>query len=958
MTLRWYIILLFSALFPCGLSGQPFHISQITTREGLPSNTVYDFAQDELGYLWMGTGNGVCRFDGKFFRHFSIEDGLPNNVAPQVTFDPRGRLWINSMANIPAYIFRDSVFKPHLPELLYRDIVQSTTQKRLFFYIKNVRLTELQVSVDTLKDFFGNLNYPYGQPHFYDQQYYLPWKCDTFLLLQAGKFEKYPLQCKTPTKWKFEKCVQQEETFICLSENTTPRLWRIDLKKRESAPIQAKWLKNLSSDRINHFFLDRQQRLWLGTSKGLFLIEKPIEASSKSHSFLTGIFVNRIFQDKNDNIWVGTEGEGIFRLTSPAVESLQPEIDGQPLTIHTARIDSEGNIYLGSGNGHLLIYAPDQTLLASCKLGNERIMDLLVLPKKLWVATSSHILEVSKKGEVRSKIKANPPVKSINQSNDTLYIFSRSAHKLYEQKLEKMTDLGHRAYANTFLNDSTILLGTTGGLFQLDLLHDTVSPFLPQQISIDTRSVKWGRDGNCWIATTGKGIFCVKNGKVIRQITKKDGLPSNICKDVLPLGDTLWIATNSGLARHLLSQRQTEVFGAAEGMPDVEVSKILKRNGNLLALSSKYLYFFPTDLSLKKEVPNLHFTRIRVNGTSIPLDKNLELPPSAKDLNLSFNGIALRKREELLFSYRMEGLEENWLATRSLSVNYPGIRSGNYRFLLRAKTPHGPWTAPLELSINIAPPFWQRSWFVIAATLLGLFIAWLIYLLIWNILHRRHEEKQRLLKYQLTALRTRMNPHFLFNAFSSIQEFINRNDPLSANYYLSQFSSLIRSILQQSTEESITLENEIEQLKLYLELEKMRIGESFEYQIRTDKNLDTSWIRIPNMIIQPFIENALIHGLFHKDGLKRLDVFFSRAAPQELLCTITDNGIGREEARRIQQERRPYKKKKSMGISTARQRLQLLKDHHHPGVGLEVIDLKDQENGQPLGTRVRLTIPF
>ena len=198
-----------------------------------------------------------------------------------------------------------------------------------------------------------------------------------------------------------------------------------------------------------------------------------------------------------------------------------------------------------------------------------------------------------------------------------------------------------------------------------------------------------------------------------------------------------------------------------------------------------------------------------------------------------------------------------------------------------------------------------------------------------------------------------MNPHFMFNALNSIQEFILQNKKELASNYLGDFADLMRSYLQYSQEDYITLRDEIDTLELYLKLEKVRFENEFDYQVTYKESLDIDSIQIPSFLIQPFVENAIKHGLLHKEGAKYIDIQFVLEKGTVLKCIITDNGIGRKASQEINKNR----KHKSFATEASHNRLQLLNQNIGQKIGLEIEDLFD-ENSQSLGTRVVVTIPI
>ncbi len=216
------------------------------------------------------------------------------------------------------------------------------------------------------------------------------------------------------------------------------------------------------------------------------------------------------------------------------------------------------------------------------------------------------------------------------------------------------------------------------------------------------------------------------------------------------------------------------------------------------------------------------------------------------------------------------------------------------------------------------------------------------------------ELERQLRNSELKALKAQMNPHFLFNAFNSIQEYIILNKKEMASDYLGKFADLMRIYLDHSREKSIVLEDEIRAADLYLELERIRFEEEMEYEINVDENVDEEMTSIPPMLIQPFLENALKHGLFHKKGDKRIQLAFKKDTENALICSIRDNGIGRKASALINQQR--LKKHKSFATAATQNRIELLNIGREKAITFTIHDLTD-ENENPLGTEVILRIP-
>jgi LytS/YehU family sensor histidine kinase len=208
---------------------------------------------------------------------------------------------------------------------------------------------------------------------------------------------------------------------------------------------------------------------------------------------------------------------------------------------------------------------------------------------------------------------------------------------------------------------------------------------------------------------------------------------------------------------------------------------------------------------------------------------------------------------------------------------------------------------------------------------------------------------------QLSALKAQMNPHFIFNVLNSIQEIILLNDKKEANIYLGKFADLMRLILDQSNKVAISLDDEIRSLKLYLELEALRFEENFKYEIKVADMLYTYNIDIPAMLIQPYLENAIKHGLMHKHGEKTVALSFSLFNENTLLCVITDNGIGRKRSSEINRMRE--KKHTSFATGATQRRLELLNQGRTQTITVTFVDSMD-EHRNVCGTKVLLYIPL
>jgi len=305
--------------------------------------------------------------------------------------------------------------------------------------------------------------------------------------------------------------------------------------------------------------------------------------------------------------------------------------------------------------------------------------------------------------------------------------------------------------------------------------------------------------------------------------------------------------------------------------------------------------------------------------------------------------------------YQLDGFEDIWHLVRPESGNtaiYTNLAPGSYEFRLKILPliDQEPFIA-LSIPISIQPPYWKTWWFFICIFLL--FGTALYSLYRYRLRSLLREEKirtdfnEKLAKLEINHLRSQMNPHFMFNSLNSIKLFILKNEREMAADYLSNFADLIRDILNYSKEDFICLEDEIKTLRTYIDLEQLRLQDPIDVQFEIDPKIDLRRLLVQPLILQPFVENAIWHGLTHKKGKKLLRLSF-RQESRFLICEIEDNGIGRELASTFKTRSGA---RRSYGIEITKERISSQNNKN----SIEVIDLQDQ-TGHPAGTLVVLKL--
>ena len=341
-------------------------------------------------------------------------------------------------------------------------------------------------------------------------------------------------------------------------------------------------------------------------------------------------------------------------------------------------------------------------------------------------------------------------------------------------------------------------------------------------------------------------------------------------------------------------------------------------------------------------------------------DEEITLKHNENDLTFEFVGLQFGNPAQNRYRYRLDPYDEAWVHAGSRHpARYTSLRPGKYTFRVAAANSDGVWNEQGKfVHLNILYPWWSTWWFRIL-TILGLALAaYSIYR--YRISQIRREAgtrvafERKLADEKLSALKAQMNPHFIFNCLNSIEHYIIKNDRKKASEYLGNFSRLMRLTLQSSRVSFVPLNEELEALRLYLKMESLRFTGNFDYEIKVDDQIDSGALEVPPMLIQPFVENAILHGLMHKKGDGKVSISIQQA-DNHLLCLVEDNGIGRTRARELSAGR--SSNRRSFGMQITEDRIRMINELYDAEADVEVVDLFDAE-GAAVGTRVVLCLPL
>ncbi|TAF32289.1 MAG: hypothetical protein EAZ57_09315 [Cytophagales bacterium] len=988
-----FLLLFCTALQTLSWAQSPPFI-QLSEDEDLPSNTIYDIFQDSKGYIWLGTDGGLYRYDGVKFVRFLIKTTLGRSVT-NIQEDRTGRIWMRNFSNEVFYIDHDSVKKLNLLEKYVGGAgnnLQMTDDKASLFL--NLTHYSLLIDIESLQDKASvkEIN-TYGQIQLLGSSTnYLSMNYQTLYLNQGS--QKRKLLSLEGTGGLFYANAQRGSVVFFANQKY---VYRYDIKTQTLVQIAdlatallGATVLNLRTDNDNNLWLCTSQGAWVLTEQGFFLLDgKPL---------LKGMAVSDLLDDAEGNIWLSTTKNGLFFFPDLRIKSFTEQNSSIPNNFISRLVSTPNDkLFIGIGNGQVLtlehnefkqIHQFDHYDIGLLKYSTEAKCVFAAAEKLIALdqQTAEQLPEYSIAGHCKDLVSLNNMhlligfsymsailPKDLNQQE------ALETQNNWYHKVKGVETLPKRDFANPNAGadekifvfrqkrtralwvehkEKAIWIAYADGLYFYTDKEPRAVTYNGQTIS-GTSFAQTNND-RLWVSSVEQGLFELKNGEIIRRITTENGLVDNYGTYITARGHELYICTNKGLQIFDTEKNKFTLFDKTKGLPTRAVNHVAPVRDGVWIATSKGLVFVPNEsLFRKDQLPPVQITGLEVKGNNYStLIKDLKLEYDSASLNISFWSAIYRTQGKHQFKYRLLGLDSTWVHVDCIDAiaRIPSIPEGNYVFEVCAVIDDGLTSDTTRINISVSPPYWKTWWFMLLMALALVSVTTLVFLKILMAVRRRNDIEQELRKSQLASLQTQMNPHFIFNALNSIQEFILQNEKRLANTYLSKFANLMRLILNMSTQEYALLDEELKVLRLYLELEAIRF-EDFDYELHVSDNVATDYVKIPSMLIQPYIENAMKHGLLHlTTRSKKLQVLFDVNPSQTILqVEIIDNGVGRQQSAFYKQQQ-PHAYK-SFATSATQRRLELLNIGREQSIGVQILDLLDAEN-KACGTHVKLQIPI
>lgn len=945
------------------------------------SNTVYDIFEDQKSNIWLATNEGLYRWDGLQFKNFKNTNFA--SAYSNIQENEDGIIWCQNFTGQLFVLFQDSMY-------LYDDLnqlVNSRFDYRIDYFPEIYYFTDFGLFKSSfLKKELTHFSMQ-GQNSFqsFDNRNKLLKKeillsptpsSDGFNFSYSAEPYLFNVNSMKANRlmngrenWNDNKIIQfnfQSPVIFGFSNEEHHSIYFNQTKHNSWEQIEFGTLLKVNA---SAFYLNSDQNFALvGDTKGL----GKIDFNSKKYTrLIDGYNVSKILKDREGNYWISSLNKGVIII--PELELFEFKKPNN----RSIFIQARGQLYIISQEGVIYQYY-NRTLHEKAQLdltnglGNyhyNRNKNLLFFESESFVFNLNTLkpLALIDKKEFKSLFKLNDKLELVSSSfflafetndstsfKDYRYYIPKEKYIIRPARANKfrITLRDKRCHSSCYVKKEKKIYGAfNDGLYAF---YDNKI----QEIKFENKSVLSNElktfENETWLNDIENRIFCLKDGHL--QLMFKG---ASRITDFWVDKNVIYVATLNGVIRYNTRTRDNFDLKQEDGLNSNATHSLTLYRDTLFISTVSGISVVHKDFNFQNQtVPIVDLIDVSVNEKKYYSSDLNRLNHDENNLTFTFKSMNLRARGNYSFYYKIEGIDSVWQVQKSQTnfCRYPSLPPGEYTFKLKAINEDKLASKVVTIPIKIDYPFYQKWWFYFSI-ITGLFLlAFAIFYIRIRIIKSRNallSDKQtvekELSKSQLTALKSQMNPHFVFNALNSIQDYIITNAKEEASDYLGLFADLMRKYLNQSQYDFISLDEEIETLRMYLTLEKVRFEESLNYLIKYDNDVDLSNYFIPSMLIQPFVENSIKHGLLHKEGEKKLSVEITITQENEFKIIVSDNGIGRLQSDELKKTKPTSHK--PFASSALERRISLLNLNSDYHISIHYTDLLN-----PTGTIVEIFI--
>ena len=992
---RWTIVylILFCSFFIQKRGTSQYRFVNYDYSHGLPISGITKIAEDSVGYLWLGSNNGLVKFDGLEFKHFLAEGNdittpYGSEIA-DIQVDHIGKVWITfHEGGLSVYDHKTQKFKSRFyleedkndfPRNAILSCAIDPIENNLWMITSSEGLFVMNMETWESKNVIRSTIYT---DVIFDEN-------DPEYVFVSGRKNLIKVNKKT-REWE-ELSKKPLRGLIKAGSSYYGHDWSSNVYHLDESD-KSETSYPTAFDHINRTLILHNKELWLGMTGGLEIFDirsgnsQLLQRDPENPHSIANHNITALYKDKAERIWVGTKiGLSVIVPEFQKLTNFQPEVDDRYTDIVAgesadkyytiAHYDNEiKEIDLATGESSLVKFDTIRDFQYPLKALRHKDR-IWVLFYKGFGSFSDDDQTITKfdGGRYDDLFHKESHGDLVIDQDDNIWL-SRN-HNNYVCKIPtsdpnsidtiQLQKGGVKIDIKTLhWNDSILWIGTNVGLCRYDpRSSEGVKWIYPKSsehsfLNEPIEHLSSDNDNNLWVLSLKKGAWKCKYDReneafeIIKEYGQKDGMPNNR-PWIMDTGNdgSIYFGSNSGFSIYYPQNDRMVYLNEQYGFLDQSIN--VKTLGDRVFIYSRGLsYFDLEDLNFDNSFPKAKIESISITNQKKIIDgaDEIRVDHDQNDIAIDYLAIDLSFGRELKYRYRINE-EDSWQIvdyTQRKAI-YNQLAPGKYTFEVAASGKNMIWGPSSTISLTIRPPFWRSWWFIPMCILVfGAMFVW-FYRLRINQIRTVSNMRSKMAELENAALRAQMNPHFIFNSLNSIKSFIIHNRREEAADYLTAFSDLIRMVLNNSKKRFISLSEEKEALDLYMEIENIRLENKFSFQWQMDLSIQADSIIIPPLTIQPFVENAIWHGFVHKEERGSLNIKITKES-NNLVIVVNDDGVGRVKSREIEKN---HPRKRSFGIEITEQRLNFDKKLSQ----VEIKDLYDDQNNA-LGTEVTIKIPL
>lgn len=910
--------------------------------------------QDRDRFMWILSEKGILKYDGSEFKSFTVADGLPLNDIWYIKEDRAGRKWVGGFFDGLFYIQDDVVTEVPCGAAVNSLVFTSETADTLFFTSLDERksyymLREMKKLEDVKLASDENLKIR------------LEDKTIVHKIIPSDNcivyFHKDGTQFSCPHQIAFNEAILKfNKQYVPVGYGNAKWIIRhgsgyklIEPKKFFGPSFITQSTLQPSGQMIIH--LENEIRVYTDLSKGV----RDYEMEHRLRRFSASQFPWATLDDEN-NLWLSLDRNNIVLIPKGVEYIDQYRFNTDRKVNYINPILHKDELLLHEPNGDLLSFnLRNNSLTTVFSKDGQRTHGILDLRKTddgyyflserfiFFQSNSGSLIKYPFISEGKETHRQFIPIGNNEFITNNLSVFELRNGAAYSK-----TSTNKRLRTNCMAQSANDWILAT----PQELIFSDKKTKNTTTVNISGIQCIYPIGDFVALGTNGYGIMIVdRSGKVHSQLHEGKSI-----NKIILYKDFIISASNKGISidrldedYHLYSHSE---IGIEHGLSSNNVNGLVLRNDELIAThySGFDLIDLPKTFKRKPLVPTIIFDSLTINNERYS-GNSTDFEWDENSFVFHFSGISFWNLGNIKYKYRLVGGEEEWIYTNESSIRFPNLAPGNYTFEVVAIAPTNIESQPAIYEFSIGRHFTQTWWF---SGLILLLVTSGIGILVYQIFRRKTrklEIEKQMAHLEMSALQSQMNPHFVFNSLNSIQSVLFLKGERETNRYIGEFSKLVRQTLDNSKKGMISIQEEVDYLTTYLNLESYRLDGELQYSIELDDTLEPDDTILPCMIVQPMVENAILHGLTPKKSDRKISIRFIKFENQ-LKIEVEDNGIGRKKAERDLSR----KEHKSWGSTILQERLVVLEKLDYSRITYDIIDLMDGEN--PSGTLIQIQLPI